>query len=207
MSVVNALIAGANAITAENYPYVWAGGHPSAGEASIGTKGPGYNGHTVGLDCSGSVAAVLAAGELWQAGTPVPGDSGVIDQLRQEGLITRGVGRGSTEVTLYDDPGVHIFMNIDGHFFGTSDGGGGGDAKGGPGWLNDGAYDASSRSYHAWHFSTSALAAMTTYGTDLTFAVGKNAGLLDGLSVGQRVQVHYSVAKNGGLTATSVSGS
>jgi hypothetical protein len=199
VSVVQALLDAANAMNAANYPYVWAGGHPAAGAASVGSSGPGYTGHTIGFDCSGSVAAILSSGDLWQPGTPVPADNGVIAQLRQEGLIKRGVGTGSTEVTLYDDPGVHIFMNIDGRFFGT-----GANAKGGPGWLS---YDGVSSAFKPWHFVASALRATTTYGSDLTFGVGSGSDLLSGLSVGQQVQVQYKTAKSGALTATAVSAS
>jgi hypothetical protein len=198
MQVVPALTAAANALNTDNYPYVWAGGHPAAGAASVGTRGPGYTGHTIGFDCSGSVAAVLSAAGLWQPGTPVPGDSGVIAQLRQEGLIARGVGRGASSVTLYDDPGVHIFMNIGGRFFGT-----GANATGGPGWLT---YSGVTRAFKPWHFVPSALGGMTSYGPELTFGLGKDPGLMYGLSVGQRVQVRYETARDGALTATAVTG-
>jgi hypothetical protein len=60
MSVERALIAAADAVARGDYPYVYGGGHAEAGTASIGIKGPGYNGRRVGFDCSGSVAAVLA---------------------------------------------------------------------------------------------------------------------------------------------------
>jgi len=198
MPVVQALIAAANTLNSDNYPYVWAGGHPAAGAASVGTRGPGYTGHTIGFDCSGSVAAVLSAAGLWQPGTPVPGDSGVIAQLYQDGLIARGVGRGATSVTLYDEPGVHIFMNIDGRFFGT-----GANPKGGPGWLT---YGGASRAFKPWHFVPSALLGAATYGPELTFGLGTDAGLMYGLSVGQRVQVRYETSRDGALTATGVSG-
>jgi hypothetical protein len=198
MSKVQALIADANALTTASYPYVWAGGHPAAGAASIGTKGPGYTGHTLGFDCSGSVAAVLSSAGLWQPGTPVPGDDGVIAQLRQQHLIAKGVGKGSTEVTLWDDPGVHIFMNIDGRYFGT-----GANPKGGPGWLTG----SGTTNFKPWHFVPSALSGSVTYGPELTFGIGNDSNLLYGLSVGQRVQVHYKSAKTGALTATTVSGS
>jgi hypothetical protein len=199
MSKAQALIAAANALTTANFPYVWAGGHPAAGAASIGTRGPGFTGHTLGFDCSGSVAAVLSSVGLWQPGTPVPSDAGVIAQLRQEHLIAKGVGSGSTEVTLYDDPNVHILMNIDGRFFGT-----GANAKGGPGWLT---YSGVTRAFNPWHFVPSALAGGATYGPELTFGSGNDSNLLYGLSVGQHVQVHYKTAKTGALTATAVSGS
>ena len=39
MSVVSALTAAANAVTAGDYPYVYGGGHEAAGTASIGIKG------------------------------------------------------------------------------------------------------------------------------------------------------------------------
>ena len=130
--VLAALTTAANKITAEDYPYVWGGGHGEAGIASVGEKGPGYNGKRRGYDCSGSVAAVLSGAGLWPAGAGVPNDAGVIQYLRQHGEIAPGAGDGPGEVTLYDDPGVHIFMNINGRFFGTSDGGGGGDKQGRP---------------------------------------------------------------------------
>jgi hypothetical protein len=198
MSKVQALIAEANALDAANYPYVWAGGHPAAGAASVGTKGPGYTGHTLGFDCSGSVAAVLSSAGLWQPGTPVPGDADVIAQLKQEHLIVKGVGEGSTSVTLWDDPNVHIFMNIDGRYFGT-----GANSKGGPGWLSDGW----THGFKPWHFNPSALRGNVTWGPELTFGIGNDSNLLYGLSVGQHVQVHYKTVKSGALTATAVSGS
>jgi hypothetical protein len=205
MSVLNALIAAGDAITADNYPYVWAGGHPAAGAASVGTKGPGYNGRTIGLDCSGTVAAVLAGAGLWEPGTPVPGDAGVIAQLRSEKQIALGRGSGPADVTLYDDPGVHIFMSIDGHFFGTSDGGGaGGDAKGGAGWLNDGAPDASDRAYKQYHVLPSALEGQTTYGPELTFGVGRSPGVMSGLAVGDQVSVSFTESKSGTMTAETL---
>ena len=106
-------------------------------------------------------------------------------------------------MTLYDEPGIHIFMNIDGHFFGTSDGAGGGDRKGGPGWLNDGAPDASSRSFKAYHFITSALRVSATPGQSYTFEVGSDTALLGGLAVGDDLNVTYS-SNAGVLTATGV---
>ena len=128
--VVTALIAAANRILNEDTPYVYGGGHTSAGNASIGIPGPGYNGRRIGFDCSGAVGAVLVGAGLWTPGSGVPRDDGIITQLRSEGLIAPGVGKGPVEVTLWDRPTVHIFMNIDGRFFGTSDGADGGDANG-----------------------------------------------------------------------------
>ena len=152
VGVLNALTSAANRVAAADYPYVWGGGHGQAGIASVGLKGPGYNGKRRGFDCSGSVVAVLVAGGLWPTGAAVPSDAGVIQYLLRAKLIARGAGAGPQEVTLYDDPGVHIFMNIDGRFFGTSDGGRGGDTRGGPGWLDDGASDVSNPAFKRYHF-------------------------------------------------------
>jgi len=130
VGVVAALTAAANRLTRADYPYVYGGGHAQAGVASVGIRGRGHNGRRVGFDCSGSVAAVLEGAGLWPSGAGVPSDAGVVAELLRDGVIARGAGRGPVEVTLYDRPGVHIFMNIDGRFFGTSDGGGGGNRRG-----------------------------------------------------------------------------
>ena len=90
IGVVNALTRAADALAAGNYPYVWGGGHGVAGVASVGARGPGYNGRRRGFDCSGSVAAVLSGAGLWPAGAGVPGDYGVIQYLARAGLIVRG---------------------------------------------------------------------------------------------------------------------
>jgi hypothetical protein len=206
MSVVSALTAAANAVTEGDHPYVYGGGHEAAGTASIGIKGPGYNGRRTGFDCSGAVAAVLAGADLWAPGSGVPADNGVITQLQQQGLIARGAGSGAQSVTLYDKPGVHIFMSIDDRFFGTSDGGGGSPlADGGAGWLDDGASDASEHAYKRYHLKPSVLAGRTTYGPNLTFAIGRGSDLLDGLTAGQVVHVIYTEHANGTMTAHAVS--
>jgi hypothetical protein len=217
--VINALAATATKITDADTPYVWAGGHAEAGVASVGSKGPGHNGKRVGFDCSGAVAAVLVGAGLWPAGAGVPADNGVISELMSEHLIARGVGAAPDAVTLYDDPGVHIFMNIDGRFFGTSDGSGGGDAEGGAGWLDDGAYDASDRTFKKYHFLPSVLEERTSYGNDFTFdlplsglfAATNGAGDvslgdlgISDLLAGERVRVTYTAAGTGAMTAQSV---
>jgi hypothetical protein len=84
-------------------------------------------------------------------------------------------------------------MDIGGRFFGT-----GANPKGGPGWLN---YDGASSAFKPWHFVASALQGSVTYGPELTFGLSD----LYGLSVGERVQVHYKTARDGALTATKVS--
>jgi hypothetical protein len=203
VGVVNAMTNAASTITRQDYPYVYGGGHAEAGIASIGIKGPGYNGHRKGYDCSGSVGAVLADAGLWPAGGGVPNDAGIIATLKHERLIVPGVGRGSVEVTLYDHPGVHIFMNIDGRFFGTSDGGGGGNPRGGAGWLDDGAPDASSRAYKPYHFVSSVLRSSTTAGHIVNFELGA-LGAPAALELGDTVQVTYKESSAGSLFATAI---
>jgi hypothetical protein len=201
MSTLTALGRAAGAVTAGAYPYVYGGGHEQAGTASIGIKGPGYNGRRIGFDCSGAVGAVLAGAGVWPPGSGVPADNGVVAQLRSEHLI----GRGTGTVTLYDKPGVHIFMSIDGRFFGTSDGGGGSplNLHGGAGWLDDGAPDAASHAYKRYHLLPSVIGAPTTYGPTLTLTTA-DPGLLEGLEIGERVHVAYTQRGNGTLAARAV---
>ncbi len=201
--VIDALTADAAAVARRDYPYVWGGGHAEAGVASIGIKGPGYNGRRVGYDCSGSVGAVLAGAGLWPAGSPVPSDAGIITQLLQERLIARGPGKAPDEVTLYDDPGVHIFMNIDGRFFGTSDGGGG-NAKGGPTWLDDSAQDASNSAFKRYHVLPAVLNDQTTYGHSLTFKIDPQAATIGAFAAGDKVRVSYVEAGSGAMIARSI---
>jgi hypothetical protein len=206
MGVLNAMTAAANRITKSDYAYVYGGGHARAGTASIGIKGPGYNGTRAGFDCSGSVGAVLAGAGVWPAGTGVPADNGIISQLLAEHLIARGVGTGAQEVTLWDRPGVHIFMNIDGRFFGTSDGGASNPSQrhGGAGWLSDGAPDTFSGAFHPYHLLPSVLRGRTTYGPTLTLAAAPDTTVLDGLSVGDRVRVAYSENHRGVFIAQTI---
>jgi hypothetical protein len=204
MSAIAALTMAANGVTAGDFPYVYGGGHAQAGIASIGLKGPGYNGRRIGFDCSGSVAAVLSEAGLWPLAEGVPSDAGMITELRQEHLIAPGRGRGANEVTLYDDYGVHIFMDIDGHFFGTSDGGGGGNPNGGAGWLDDGAPDAHSHSYKPYHLLPGLLRQQTTLERIFTFQSTGHAAITHGLELGSVIHVGYTVARNGRLVAQSV---
>jgi hypothetical protein len=205
IGIVAALTRTANTVTRRDYPYVYGGGHEQAGIASVGIPGPGYNGRRVGYDCSGSVAAVLAGAGLWPPGSGVPNDAGIIDQLRSDHLIARGVGVGPVEVTLYDNPGVHIFMNIDGRFFGTSDGGGrGGNSRGGAGWLDDGAPDASSPAYHPYHLVRSVLRGSTSTGHIVTFQAGRLRTGTRGLHIGDKVQVSYVETGSGKMVAMAL---
>lgn len=204
MSVVRALTAAADAVAQGDYPYVYGGGHAQAGTASIGLKGPGYNGHRVGFDCSGSVGAVLAGAGLLPPGMPVPDDAGIVTELRRQKLIARGVGRGPGAVTFWDKPGVHIFMSIDGRDFGTSDGGAGNPAQlhGGAGWLNDGAPDAANPAFRPYHLVASELTAATVYGPTLTFQGGY--GVLAGVELGDNLRVTYTRDRKGALTAGAI---
>ncbi len=203
VGVVNAMTTAASTITEDDYPYVYGGGHAQAGIASVGIKASRHNGHRKGYDCSGSVAAVLAGAGLWPPGGGVPNDAGIIATLRQARLIVPGVGQGAVEVTLYDHPGVHIFMNIDGRYFGTSDGGGGGNPRGGAGWLDDGAPDASSRAYKPYHFVSSVLRSSTTAGHIVSFALGALTTPV-ALELGDQVQVTYQETSAGSLLATAI---
>ncbi len=202
--VIAALTRAADRIAASDYPYVWGGGHAQAGIASLGERGPGHNGRRRGFDCSGSVAAVLAGAGLWPAGAGVPNDAGVIAYLRQRHEIAPGAGSGAGSVTLYDQPGVHIFMNINGRFFGTSDGGGGGDRRGGPGWLDDGAADAHNRRFRRYHLLPSVLKATTDAGFTLAFQFGRNVSLSANLPTDTRVRVVYRTTGQGTMVAQAV---
>jgi hypothetical protein len=204
MSVLAALTSAATGVTAGDFPYVYGGGHAQSGIASIGLKGPGYNGRRIGFDCSGSVAAVLSEAGLWPSVAGVPNDAGIISSLLREHLIARGRGRGATEVTLYDDAGVHIFMDIDGRFFGTSDGAGGGNPNGGAGWLDDGAPDASSRRYKPYHLLPGVLREQTALERIFTFQTRGHAAITHRFMLGSVVHVGYSVAPNGTLVAQSI---
>ena len=205
IGLIDAMTKAANALTADDYPYVWGGGHAVAGVASTGDRGgPGANGKRLGYDCSGAVAAVLEAAGLWPAGYGVPNDAGVIQQLLAQHLIARGAAAMPDGVTLYDHPGVHIFMNIDGRFFGTSDGGGGGDAKGGPGWLDDGAPDVQSRAFKQYHLLPSVLRDRTAYGHIYGFQTPVQSPMVVGAEVGEKITVSYSALGDGGMAATAV---
>lgn len=114
-------IAEANAINAKHYNYEWGGGHNAAFSPTHGTghgSGPG-----VGYDCSGSVSAVLHA--MGVLGLPE-----VASEFMSYGLP------GPGPVSLYASP-THVFMSIDGKFFGThgADGAGWYDGSAVPGFT------------------------------------------------------------------------
>jgi hypothetical protein len=202
--VLNALARAATAVTEQDYPYVWGGGHAEAGVASVGDiGGPGANGKQIGYDCSGAVAAVLAAAGLWPAGGAVPNDAGVIAELLLRGEIAPGPGTAPDEVTLYDHPGVHIFMNIAGRFFGTSDGGQGPNPKGGAGWIDDNASDVANPAFKEYHIVPSVLQNQTVYGHDFTFQLSPASSLADDFLIGDDVRVGY-VARAGTMDAVAL---
>jgi hypothetical protein len=203
IGVVGALIATADRILAENTPYVYGGGHSSAGNASVGIPGPGYDGKRIGFDCSGAVGAVLAGAGLWTPGTGVPRDDGIIIQLRHERMIAPGVGTGPFEVTLWDHPTVHIFMNINGRFFGTSDGGDGADAAGGAGWLTDGAPDSYNPAFKPYHLLPWVLKSRTSSGQSVGLQAGSRR-LVAGLVAGEKVRIRYRELSSGTMIATAV---
>jgi len=93
----------ANSINAKHFPYLWGGGH----NASF--TGP--------YDCSGAVSAVLHAGGLLVS----PEVSGQMMSIGQP---------GGGPVTLYANPD-HVYMSLNGRFFGTS----GANKGGGAGWF------------------------------------------------------------------------
>ncbi len=191
LTAIAAMQAAADDITQADYTYVWGGGHQVAGLADAGDVAGGTD---IGYDCSGAVGAVLEAGGLWPPGTGIPNDAGVIADLMASGVIAPGAGSGQPEVTLYDDPGVHIFMNINGGFFGTSDGQNGNAAQpeDGAGWLNDDHPDTSSKVFEQYHVLPSLLTPTVTYAPTLAFSAGES--LLTAATVGQGAQIAYTEA-------------
>jgi hypothetical protein len=99
----------ANRIDSQHYPYSWGGGH-----------NPSFSGP---YDCSGAVSAVLHAGGL--LGSPLV--SGEMETIGKP-----GPGR----ITIYANA-KHVYMSLDGHFFGTSRSNPGR----GAGWFNGAARD------------------------------------------------------------------
>jgi hypothetical protein len=106
--VLKAIIDKAKAINRRHFPYVWGGGHNTS------FSGP--------YDCSGAVSAVLHAAGFLKSGPKVASEF--------EHFGHAGPGR----VTIYACS-THVYMEICGHFFGTSSanqGGGAGFFDGSP---------------------------------------------------------------------------
>lgn len=200
---INALTAAADRITARDYPYVWGGGHGAAGVPSTGSRWRGNSRTRVGYDCSGAVAAVLAGAGLWPAGSAVPNDAGVIGYLLRRRLIAAGPASSRNGVTLYDHPGIHIFMNINGRFWGTSDGQKGADPAGGAGWISDAALDAHSGKFLEYHIVPRVLRA-TSSGQSYTFGLERDPLLQFGLMPGDSVRVGYERSSIGTMNATAI---
>jgi len=97
-------------------------------------------------------------------------------------------------------------MNIDGRFFGTSDGGSGNASqpKGGAGWLDDGAPDASNRVFKRYHVLPSVLRDQTTYGHSFTFQIDPNDSIFAGVEVGDALRVSYQGTNVGSMVASTI---
>jgi hypothetical protein len=135
-SGIDGCISAADAINDQDLPYVLGGGHDAAGTPS--GSPPGY-------DCSGVTAAVLAGGGFWKTGSSVPTDAGIISALKAQGIIAPGLDTGTPSINIFDNPGDHIFLSLNGRYFGTSDGEDGtgnhtkfGKGGGGGTWLTSG---------------------------------------------------------------------
>jgi hypothetical protein len=188
------MVSYANRLEAENLYYVFGGGHGTVGVPS-GTHG------RRGFDCSGVVAAVLAAGGLWPKGTAVPSDAGIIQQLHARKLIASGPGSGLYQVVLFDDPGKDIVMKIDGRFYGTGDG-----IHGGGGWYDEGPLGFP-HVYREYHVLAGALGESRSDANDETFTFGPGAAqqaVAREVTVGAKVQVTYGEVADSTLRAESV---
>ncbi len=171
------MVSYATALGAKDYKYVYGGGHAHAGTPTDG-----------GFDCSGSVAAVLAAGGLWPKAGAVGSDLGLVQELKSRGLIANGPGHGPDQVTLYDHPGKTIEMSIDGRIYGV-----GGDSRGGPGWV-DGSLISSS-DLREYHILPRVLRVGHSDSYDVTFSYRLTAAqyqISKELAVGSKVAISYS---------------
>jgi hypothetical protein len=189
---LNQMVSYADKLEAKNYPYVFGGGHAKVGVAS--------GGRAKGFDCSGVVAAVLAAGGLWPKGSSVPGDAGVVQQLMKDKLIATGPASGPYQIALFDKPGKDIQMKIGGRFFGTGVG-----SRGGAGWLDDGILGFPG--YKEYHVLPSVLHEHSSDGNYMTFSFGSAGSqetIADEVTVGAKVQVSYAEAGSSSIRAESV---
>lgn len=178
----NAIIQAANAIDNKKYPYIWGGGHAQAGTPSAGTPNRNGTGAVgVGYDCSGSVAAVLYAAGIYEGS--VGTDASLVQSLVASGKLVRGVDNSSTSITIWDNPGQHVFMRIggvNGKYWGTSDNQGTGNAAGGPGWLSSGnASNAVPSGFIPYHIPEGILKQPATYRLSIspgTTKIGDGSG-------------------------------
>ncbi len=205
VGMLDRIEAAANRITRQDWPYVWGGGHAHAGVADVGVPGHGNLLTQRGFDCSGVVGDLLVAVGLYPAGESLPNDAGIISYLLERHLIVPGPGRGPASVTFYDQPGVHIFMNIGGRPWGAGSGGPGGDDNGGPGWLDGGAAQVYSPSFKRYHLTAAVLGLKPGAGYSIAYAydsVGSDE--LAGLRRGDPVSVRSRNLGNGTMLAVSV---
>lgn len=189
---LNEMVRYADKLEAKNYPYVYGGGHAKVGVAS--------GAHGKGFDCSGVVAAVLAAGGLWPKGTSVPGDAGVIQQLLARKVIARGPASGPYQVALFDSPGKDIQSRIGGRFYGTGVG-----SRGGPGWFDDGVLTFPR--YRQYHVLPSVLREQRSDANYMAFSFGRGASqhtIAAEVTVGAKVQVSYTEADGSTILPQSV---
>jgi hypothetical protein len=189
---LNEMVSYADKLEARNYPYVFGGGHAKVGVAS--------GGRAKGFDCSGVVAAVLAAGGLWPKGSSVPGDAGVVQQLMKDKLVATGPASGPYQIALFDKPGKDIQMKIGGRFFGTGVG-----SRGGAGWFDNGVLGFPG--YKEYHVLPSVLHEHSSDGNYMTFSFGSGASqrtIADEVTVGAKVQVGYAEAGDSSIRAESV---
>src|ERR1039458_9613836 len=141
-TVIDQLLTAAATINNQNWPYEDQGGLISVGHADKGLPGGVHEGGygTIGYDCYGAVGAVLyLAGLLYG---PLNSNTPIHTWIR-EGLLVAGEGTGTPECTFFGMSN-HIFMRINGKFWGTSDGANHGPTgpptphKGGGGWISNG---------------------------------------------------------------------
>ncbi|MFL5912733.1 MAG: peptidoglycan-binding protein [Gaiellaceae bacterium] len=104
--MISAMVSEANYIDGKHYAYRWGGGHANF-------SGP--------YDCSGAVSAVLHA-------------AGLLSHPMVSGDFEHYGAPGKGAVTLYANAS-HVYMSINGHYFGTSSANPGG----GAGWFNGSA--------------------------------------------------------------------
>lgn len=166
-SLMSAIINSADSISAANFPYVWGGGHTSIGVPDKGDVGAdGNTGAFIGYDCSGSVSAVLGAAGLLQSPEST---QGMIQALGKYAVAGRG--SGNPEVTIWINPATHVFLEINGQYWGTSIGMGASpnhtngrenNASSGPTWWKKGSSAPDTSSFTPYHIPRTYLATPTT---------------------------------------------
>jgi hypothetical protein len=158
-TVINAILNAANAIDSKHYPYAWGGGHRQIGVASSGGNDDGGSGPVdIGFDCSGSVSAVMGAAQLMTTPSAAIGFPSCLGSAATTGKDTSN----SNSVNIYYCS-THVFMEINGRYWGTTAGGAQADAKGGPGWLSGPAPYATDPTYSVVHIKSATLSSTCKY--------------------------------------------